>query len=106
MAVQKYDEYLSGEHWKTLRRAAVDYYGSACVLCGATGDGVDVHHRTYARRGHERLHDLTVLCRVCHAKHHDVPLDDDVPFGPPRHDDIEGIRRHFERLISEEERAA
>lgn len=104
MSTDTYDTYLSGEHWQTLRRAAIDYYGDACVLCGATGDRVDVHHRHYKRLGGERLHDLTVLCRDCHAKHHDKPVDD-IPFGPPHHDDIDGIRRHFERLIAQEEQA-
>ena len=47
-----------------------------------------------------------VLGATCHAKHHDVPLDDDVPFGPPHHNDLDGIRRHFERLIAAEEQAA
>lgn len=106
MPEDAYAEYLQSEHWKTLRRAAIDYYGNACVLCGAKGSKVDVHHRLYVRRGKERLRDLTVLCRDCHAKHHDQPVDDDVPFGPPRHDDIDGIRRHFERLIANEDQAA
>lgn len=106
MSKDNYGAYLQSPHWQTLRRAAIDYYGNACVLCGAKGDGVEVHHRLYVRKGRERLRDLTVLCRACHAKHHDVPLDDDVPFGPPHHNDLDGIRRHFERLIAAEEQAA
>jgi 5-methylcytosine-specific restriction endonuclease McrA len=99
-----YEEYLASDHWQTLRRAAIDYYGEACVLCAATGDGVEVHHRHYKTQGRESLRDLTVLCRPCHKKHHDQPIDD-IPFGPPHHDDIAGIRAHFERLIYEEEQA-
>lgn len=64
-----YHDYLRTHHWHTIRRAALDHYGPACVLCGETGQ-VDVHHRTYARRGEERLHDLTVLCRSCHDRFH------------------------------------
>ena len=104
-----YATYLASDHWQTLRRAAIDYYGDACVLCATTGDGVEVHHRNYARRGKERLRDLIVLCGRCHAKHHDVPPDDPPfgpPLGPPRYNDLDGIRRHFERLIAAEDQAA
>lgn len=69
LATMPYAQYLHTHHWQTIRRAALDHYGPACVLCGETGQ-VDVHHRTYARRGQERLHDLTVLCRPCHGRFH------------------------------------
>jgi 5-methylcytosine-specific restriction endonuclease McrA len=29
-----------------------------------------VHHRTYARFGHERIEDLEVLCESCHNAEH------------------------------------
>lgn len=64
-----YELYLRTHHWQTIRRAALDHYGPACLLCGNTGQ-VDVHHRTYQRRGSERLHDLTILCRDCHGRFH------------------------------------
>lgn len=64
-----YDAYLRSHHWQTTRRAALDHYGPACAMCGQT-DGIEVHHRTYTRRGEERLHDLTVLCRACHGRFH------------------------------------
>jgi hypothetical protein len=31
---------------------------------------LDVHHRTYERRGMERRSAVTVLCRRCHSSHH------------------------------------
>lgn len=69
LAALPYNQYLRTHHWQTIRRAALDHYGPACLLCGETGQ-VDVHHRTYARRGEERLHDLAVLCRPCHKRFH------------------------------------
>lgn len=44
-----------------------------CKLCGEDGygqGGIDVHHRTYKRWGHELLEDLTTLCHPCHMHHH------------------------------------
>lgn len=64
-----YDEYLKSDHWQHMRRIAREHYGDQCALCGKT-DGLDVHHRTYARRGREMLKDLTVLCRDCHRHFH------------------------------------
>ena len=42
-----------------------------CQLCN-TGGSLQVHHRTYQRRGYERLDDLTVLCRKCHERQHGI----------------------------------
>lgn len=97
-----YQEYLRTHHWSVIRQAALDHYGEACIMCG--DEAAEVHHRTYARIGRERIHDLTVLCRLCHAKHHEKPIDD-IPFGIPHWDDLDGIRRHFERIINEERAA-
>lgn len=64
-----YRDYLQTHHWRWIREAALDYYGRACLLCGSI-ERIQVHHRTYDRRGHERLCDLTVLCGDCHASYH------------------------------------
>lgn len=69
LAAMPYSDYLRTAHWQRTRAAAIDLYGSSCVLCG--GIPVDVHHRTYERRGRERLDDLIVLCHACHTRHHD-----------------------------------
>lgn len=69
-----YNEYLKTHHWRTISRAARDHYGEACLLCGATRH-THVHHRTYDRRGEERIHDLTVLCARCHEHWHNEPSD-------------------------------
>jgi hypothetical protein len=64
-----YDEYLKSDHWQHMRLVAREHYGDQCALCGST-ESLDVHHRTYARRGREMLKDLTVLCRDCHVSFH------------------------------------
>lgn len=64
-----YNLYLRTQHWKQMRALAIDRYGRTCVLCDGD-DNVNVHHRTYERIGRERLDDLVVLCRKCHASHH------------------------------------
>lgn len=66
---QGYAEYLASPHWQHMRAVAHEHYGGSCCLCGST-EGVDVHHRTYERKGKERLADVTLLCRDCHRKHH------------------------------------
>lgn len=96
-----YSEYLKTDHWRAVRRAAIDHYGRRCLLCGATDASVNVHHRTYDRLGRERLHDLTVLCRDCHAAHHEEPSRK--KYGEPT---LREIREHFERLIASETEAA
>lgn len=68
LSVLPYDLYLETDHWKDLRAAAIAHYGDTCVLCDSKP--VQVHHRTYARRGFEQLTDLIVLCDGCHSRYH------------------------------------
>jgi hypothetical protein len=65
-----YKKYLQTDHWQSLRKEALSAAKYRCQLCNAEGL-LDVHHRTYERRGFEDMEDLTVLCRSCHSKHHD-----------------------------------
>lgn len=67
---ESYREYLKSEHWQTVREMALEFSDYHCQLCYSE-DHLDVHHRTYERRGHEKLTDVTVLCHDCHAKFHD-----------------------------------
>jgi hypothetical protein len=64
--------YLQTAHWRHLRRCKLREAGERCQICNAAGN-LDVHHRTYERRGEELLSDLTVLCRPCHSRHHGRP---------------------------------
>lgn len=63
-----YRAYLNSAEWRWKAKAAIET-ASGCALCGATTE-LEVHHRTYARVGHERLNDLVVLCRRCHSRYH------------------------------------
>lgn len=64
-----YREYLQTPEWKERRIEALRRAGRRCQVCSASG-GLDVHHRSYERRGAERASDLTVLCRPCHSLFH------------------------------------
>jgi hypothetical protein len=66
----QYQEYLQSSHWRTMRRKALENAEHSCQLCNSDS-ALNVHHRTYERLGRERLTDLIVLCRDCHAKFHD-----------------------------------
>lgn len=65
-----YHEYLQTDEWNKQRSQAIMVAGGKCQLCN-DGKTLHVHHRTYERRGCEKLEDLTVLCDKCHAKYHD-----------------------------------
>lgn len=64
-----YDEYLSTEHWQSVRRRALERAAHRCQTCNSP-ENLAVHHRTYARIGNEDEADLTVLCRTCHGLFH------------------------------------
>jgi hypothetical protein len=65
-----YDFYLKTDHWLALRARLVKAAGHRCRLCNAGNVTLNVHHRTYERRGCEIDDDLTVLCATCHERFH------------------------------------
>lgn len=65
-----YKEYLQTDHWLSLRYQTLKIAGFRCQLCNKSGS-LQVHHRTYERRGSEEVSDLISLCPDCHAKFHD-----------------------------------
>lgn len=65
-----YAAYLRTHHWERTRHDAIERAGGRCQLCNKD-KRLQVHHRTYERRGCEEPGDLTVLCSHCHAKFHD-----------------------------------
>jgi hypothetical protein len=71
-----YKEYLATEHWKNKRQTALRRAGYECHLCSKKSS-LQVHHRTYERRGHEYQSDLVVLCRTCHEKHHNIIAEEE-----------------------------
>lgn len=64
-----YAEYLQTSHWQTVRAGALERSGHRCQVCNSDRE-LDVHHRTYERRGCERDTDVIALCRSCHALFH------------------------------------
>jgi 5-methylcytosine-specific restriction endonuclease McrA len=73
-----YSDYLRSGHWGRKRQAALRHHGERCNRCDAVND-LQVHHKTYDRRGNERMKDLEVLCADCHAgeHQHDKPWIED-----------------------------
>lgn len=71
LAAMPYREYLQTDHWKEMRRVALRRARYRCQLCHANTP-LNVHHRTYERRGCEEPSDLIALCEPCHRKFHDI----------------------------------
>lgn len=68
-----YRQYLESKQWKAKRKRKLNQVGWCCESCGVAhqkGVILDVHHLTYERVTRERLSDLQVLCRPCHARRH------------------------------------
>ena len=68
---EEYRRYLKTDHWKVTRAEALKRGHYKCHDCGSTTN-LQVHHLTYARRGHERQSDLVVVCDKCHKKRHGI----------------------------------
>jgi hypothetical protein len=64
-----YAAYRQTDWWQAKRREALEVAGNRCQVCNAA-ESLDVHHRTYERRGAELPGDLIVLCRQCHELFH------------------------------------
>ena len=68
----EYQLYLQTREGQTIRRLKLHEARYQCQICPTGRQALDVHHRTYERRGVEVLSDLVVLCRGCHALFHDI----------------------------------
>ncbi len=66
-----YREYLQTPEWQETRKRIMKRAGFRCQVCNAYGVRLNVHHRTYERRGYEHDRDLIVLCENCHQIFHD-----------------------------------
>jgi 5-methylcytosine-specific restriction endonuclease McrA len=64
-----YAEYLQSPEWKKKRAKALRFAQFKCQLCNESNN-LNVHHRSYERRGNEPLGDLIVLCKDCHSIFH------------------------------------
>ena len=67
----RYRRYLASALWKATRHGALVRAQWTCEQCGTQSmTGLQVHHRTYHRLGHELFNDLLVLCKDCHRGLH------------------------------------
>lgn len=85
-----YRDFLKTGYWRQLRERVLSRDHRRCTSCGVgEPDAVlNVHHKTYDRRGYERLTDLITLCRYCHHAWHERGedgLDDRVDILSLRH---------------------
>ncbi len=64
-----YREYLQTSEWQAARMQALRRADYRCQVCNRSGP-LEVHHRTYERRGREAPQDLIVLCDRCHEVFH------------------------------------
>jgi len=65
-----YYEYLQTPEWKQRRQRHLRSANYRCQVCNANGVSLNVHHRTYERRGEEHYKDLIALCQGCHELFH------------------------------------
>jgi hypothetical protein len=66
-----YQEYLKTPHWLSTREKARIRAHNRCQICNSDERQLQVHHRTYERRGEELPEDLIVLCDECHKIFHE-----------------------------------
>jgi 5-methylcytosine-specific restriction endonuclease McrA len=69
LVTMPYRQYLLTPEWQATRQDALKRAGYRCQLC-ARRSGLQVHHRTYVRRGRETRNDVIVLCGGCHGAFH------------------------------------
>jgi hypothetical protein len=69
LAALPYPLYLRTPHWRSVRKQALQRAEGRCIIC-SRADTLEVHHRYYGRMGAERPADVTVLCSLCHTRHH------------------------------------
>lgn len=67
----QYKEYLTTPEWRETRKKKLKRARYRCQVCNSNEKSLNVHHRTYERRGEERDEDLIVLCQDCHEMYHD-----------------------------------
>jgi hypothetical protein len=107
-------EYISSEHWQRRRKEFLSKHHS-CNRCGISrglantlyDQDLNVHHRSYASKGHEIDEHLEALCRKCH----DLETFGNEP--PPftqvdavfrgLHQEISDLHAHYEVCIGDSE---
>jgi len=72
----EYRGYVQTAIWRKKRDRALRAARYRCQVCNRQKSRgiLHTHHRTYARLGHERPGDLTVLCQTCHELFHEAGI--------------------------------
>ncbi len=75
MQSEFYTQYIKSDAWEAKKEERKKIDGYRCVCCGRSEDhtrrGLQVHHITYERLGHENVYtDLCTVCGSCHKKIH------------------------------------
>jgi len=65
-----YKDYLRTPEWYRRRAVVLKFAAGRCQMCYSDKGPLNVHHRTYERRGAELLSDTILLCESCHALFH------------------------------------
>lgn len=68
-----YNRYLLSRHWQevSIRFLKSKRGRKVCSACGSTYK-INLHHKTYAHIGRERMSELCYLCEFCHLKVHKI----------------------------------
>lgn len=70
-----YKRYLRTQNWQKLRFEVLKRSGGKCERCGYQPykrGGLQIHHLSYDRVGHESLEDLIAICPRCHMEIHKI----------------------------------
>lgn len=72
-----YRRHLRSKYWKNLRANRMALAKGLCERChhGPSPHPLELHHKTYARLGHELLNDVVLLCTRCHLLIHVMRIE-------------------------------
>ncbi len=72
---KKHLKYQKTEHWKSLKKQCLNYFGNMCCLCGKedyrqqTHKTLIMHHLNYKNPFNENIGiDVIIMCNTCHYK--------------------------------------
>ncbi|MGL5348179.1 MAG: HNH endonuclease [Peptostreptococcaceae bacterium] len=71
-----YGDYLKSDKWNKFRKKVRRMYGNKCMMCNCNDKELHVHHNNYDNLYNESLIDVTLLCKDCHEKFHDIDKGD------------------------------
>jgi 5-methylcytosine-specific restriction endonuclease McrA len=71
LGFKKYQDYLNSPIWKDKTEWIKEVFNFICQECGSKKN-LQVHHLNYDSLGNENQHDVTLLCKKCHKKAHEV----------------------------------